>query len=136
MNKEQIETAAEQFKEWNNRAFFPTRLQRHEAMKAILFNVQEPYAVLEYPIEKYDGKRKGLIDYVDYESAIEIDDGPSVKSLRKLDYIRRRDNISVFWILIISVGKGGKARRLAETYEIPTLRILARNTGFTYIEWL
>jgi len=114
-----------EFISWHKNNRLTTRLQKHEAMKAFLFRFGE--GLLEYPIKQYYQNRNGLIDYVDKDVAIEIDDGSNIKSLRKLDFIRKTENKSVYWILILRTGKGGKAFRLAKEYNITLIRILARN---------
>ena len=127
-----LETAARQLERWHKNNPNSTRLQKHETMKAILFGLSQ--AILEYKILKYHDNRSGLIDYVDNDSAIEIDDGPNVKSIRKLAYIREQGK-QVYWILILTRGLGGKARRIAMQAMIPTLRILIRSNHYSF-EWI
>jgi len=137
MNKEILENSIEKFISWHKEYPNTTRLQKHEAMKAILFNQFCFGGKLEEKILTYHTTRSGLIDYVDYDTAIEIDDGPNIKSLRKLNYVRREKVLFVFWILILSTGNGGKASRLSKEFHIPTARIFARrNPDHVFWEWI
>lgn len=124
----------EQFRQWHETNKNTTRLQKHEAMKSILFiNGLSNNPLLEYKLPGYDGKRSGYVDYVDRENAIEIDDGPNIKSIKKLVYIRETAGLKTLWLLILDHGRGGRARRLAAENKIPLVIILARNNYFEVI---
>ena len=134
MNTTWIDKAIEAFVDWHEWTRPNTRLERHEAMKALLFvNTPLRTARLEYPIEI--SGRKGLVDFVDGCMAREIDDGPNKKSLRKLNKMRESGMFPV-WVLILASGKGGRARRQAEEAGIKTVRVLARNNIEVRWEWL
>lgn len=133
MDTQTIEIAVKQFEKWHTNHLSSTRLQKHETMKAILFGLS--HAILEYRITAYHNDKNGLIDYVDRDSAIEIDDGPNEKSIRKLLYMRGQGK-QVFWILVLSRGLGGKARREAGKASIPVMRILARNNNHFSYSWI
>ena len=135
MNKQQLNGLAQRFIEWHLENRNTTRLQKHEAIKAMLFAELKEGARLEYKITDYHNDRSGLIDYVDCNSAIEIDDGPNVKSIRKLSFARKEMGLNVFWILVLSSGKGGKSLRIARKASIPILRIFARNNRASF-EWI
>ena len=129
-----IDKAIEEFAEWHEWTRPNTRLERHEAMKALLFvNTPQLTVRLEYLIS-ING-RKGLVDFVDNVRAIEIDDGPNKKSLRKLNKMRELGRLPV-WILILATGKGGRARRQAKEADVLTVRVMARNNGKVEWEWL
>ena len=129
-----IDEAIEAFADWHVLTRPNTRLERHEAMKAFLFvNTPHQKPRLEYRID-IEG-RKGLIDFVDLYTAIEIDDGPNRKSLRKLNKAGELGWFPV-WILILAKGMGGRARRTAKEAEILTVRVLARNNIEVRWEWL
>jgi hypothetical protein len=115
------------------------RLARHEAMKAILFNhglENKKHPTPEFEIAEYDGTgRKGRIDYVDTDTAIEIDDAQNAKSIRKLCYARDSMGKDVYWILILRQGRGGKGGRIAKEKGIKTVRVFARNNHFS-VDWI
>lgn len=134
MNTTWIDKTIEEFAEWHEWVRPNTRIERHEAMKALLFvNSHQLTKRLEYLID-ING-RKGLVDFVDNCTAIEIDDGPNKKSLRKLNKMRELGRFPV-WILILANGKGGRARAQAKKANVLTVRVMARNNTEVTWEWL
>lgn len=132
MIREQVITA---FQKWHESNLKATRLQRHEVMKATLFNQglsENSNPTLEYKLTGYsvDG-RSGIIDYLDMNTAIEIDDGCNEKSLKKLSFTRNEMGRYPLWILILSHGNGGRSRRIARKYGVDVLRIFARSNNYS-----
>lgn len=130
--KQQIESAANKYLVWHKQNK-STRLTRHEALKAIMFWQFYPNALPEQKID-YEPSRNGFVDIAMPGAVIEIDDGPNAKSLSKLAWCKENGYPEVFWILLLSQGRGGKATRMAEAMQIPTLRIFARNNA-AWFEW-
>lgn len=137
MDKQTIEKAAQELLDWRNKndKMIVPRLEVHEAMKAILFMQGYPGATLERQIPEYHMKRTGRIDYMDDDSVIEVDDGPNIKSIRKLIYVKETQIIYPYWILLLQKGKRGKANRYAQKSKIPTLRIFIRNNCGSF-DWI
>jgi hypothetical protein len=136
MDKQTIEKVAEELESWrnkNHRSSIP-RLEVHEAIKAFLLMQGEPGARLEQRVLKYDHLRNGRFDYVDDNSVIEVDDGPDIKTIKKLVHARDVLGKQPYWILALNKGKGGKARWLSMQAKIPLFRIYIRNNCYFY-EW-
>lgn len=120
MDKETLQIAANRLLEWEKKFQSTQRLERHEAMKAILFGLSDS-GRLEHQIIM--GGRKTRIDFIDDQMAVEINDSRNEKSLRKLAQI---DDRSKVWILLLTKGKGGQARHRARRYGITILRIFLK----------
>ena len=104
-------------------------------MKALLFMKYCPGVTLEKTIYKYDGKRNGRLDYFDNVCSIEIDDGPNIKSIRKMLFVRNEMNKEIYWILLLTSGHGGRSIHQSNKYDIPLLRIYLRNNQSGWYEW-
>lgn len=128
------DTVIKRFESWHTANPNASRLTRHEVLKAIL--VGEAIASGSNPLPEScipaygDDKRTGIVDYIDENMAIEIDDGPNTKSVRKLTFLYEQWHKDVLWILILRTGHGGKASRVAKKACIPLLRIYARCNCF------
>ena len=120
--KERIERAGRKLTRWHQVHIPTSRLERHEMYKAFLVEQWGYGCRLE--VRRDVNNKRSLIDFISDENlAIEIDDGPSKKSINKLVELRDEHGYDVVWVIHLTKGKGGKSLRTAEAAGIPLLRI-------------
>ena len=138
MNNQTLEKVVKKYLLWDQQNRNAKHFERHEALKSLLFTeglINDFSTTVEKNVEIQGYKRR--YDYSDSEMVIEIDDGPHRRSIEKLCFARDVEKKKPLWILLLTQGKGGKARRVAKNYNLPILRIfVGHRSSDTSFEWI
>ena len=108
-----------------------TRLERHEALKAILFSLAED-GTNEYPVRFKNGRR-GRIDFVGDGYAVEIDHSMKKRSMAKLINAKGQ-GLTPVWIIVRGTNsyprKYGRVKKMAEDQGIRVVCVKNLQKGY------